>query len=122
MKISLLTAFFRRSTRPSATKIEGNGPLLRTVHCHTHGQQAEAFVCKHIFEGLLRRDRVGFFWSAEDPNHRCPDAWCVECDRRVSMTGGEWEGEALEHLQPKIMCCECYDVAKTFHMGGDPWS
>jgi hypothetical protein len=46
----------------------------------------------------------------------------LECEERVKLTGGEWEGEALEHLQPKVLCAECYDVARMFHTGGDPWS
>jgi hypothetical protein len=42
--------------------------------------------------------------------------------RRARATGGEWIDGALEHLQPKVLCGACYDVAKNFHMGGDPFS
>lgn len=41
---------------------------------------------------------------------------------RVRKTDGEWIDEALEHLQPKILCGLCYDLAREFHTGGNPWS
>lgn len=79
-------------------------------------------VCQHIAEGLMRRQRVGFFWTMHDPDNPRPDAWCIACNERNSATGGEWVGEALEHLQAKVLCGACYDLAKVFHMGGNPWS
>lgn len=51
-----------------------------------------------------------------------PDAWCTECEDRVRLTDGEWIAEAEANLEPKILCGACYDIAKIFHMGGDPWS
>jgi len=36
--------------------------------------------------------------------------------------GGEWVGEALSNLKPKVLCGSCYDLAKHFHSGGDPWA
>jgi hypothetical protein len=66
--------------------------------------------------------RVGFFWTTADPENPRPDAWCSACNDQVQVTGGEWVGEALKHLEPKVLCGACYDVAKIFHMGGDPWS
>jgi len=79
-------------------------------------------VCQHIAEDLIRRKQVGFFWTADDLNNSRPDAWCSACEERVRAAGGEWLDLALEHLQPKILCGICYDVAKQIHMGGDPWS
>jgi hypothetical protein len=90
--------------------------------CATHGEQQRTYVCQHIYAGLVARERVGFFWTADDPSNPRPDAYCTECEKRVQKTGGEWTGEALEHLQPKILCGLCYEVAKKFHMGGNPWS
>jgi hypothetical protein len=95
---------------------------MDTVECPTHGTAPEAFVCQHVASGLLQRERVGFFWTVDDPDNPHPDAWCLECEQRVRLTEGEWTGEALELLRPKLMCGRCYEVAKTFHMGGDPWS
>jgi hypothetical protein len=96
---------------------------VETIECEKHGATApRAYVCQHVAEGLLKRQRVGFFWTVEDPDNPYPDAWCAECENRVRETGGEWIGEALEHLKPEVMCGHCYEVAKVYHMGGDPWS
>src|SRR5215470_19542522 len=66
--------------------------------------------------------RGGFFWTIYDPDNPSPAAWCTACNDRVHATGGEWIGEALEHCQPQVLCGDCYDLAKHFHMGGDPWA
>jgi hypothetical protein len=95
---------------------------LASVVCQTHGVQEQTLVCQHIVDGLIERRRVGFFWSVEIPDALRPDAYCLECDKRVRITGGEWVGEALENLKPKALCGCCYDVAKIFHAGGNPWS
>lgn len=95
---------------------------METCQCATHGTQPQTLICQHIADGLFRRKRVGFFWSVEDPANPGPDAWCSACNERVRTTGGEWVGEALEHLEPKVLCGACYDLAKQFHMGGNPWS
>jgi hypothetical protein len=92
---------------------------MKRVRCATHGDQPQTFVCPHIVEGLANRERFGFFWSTVDPNDPMPDAWCLDCENRARLTGGEWVRIALEHLQPKVLCGECYDFAKVFHMGGD---
>ena len=71
----------------------------------------------------MQKQRVGFFWTIHDPGNPRPDAWCSGCLQRLEATGGdEWVGEALEHLNPQVLCGACYDIAKIFHMGGDPWS
>lgn len=95
---------------------------MADVQCSVHGLQQRTFVCQHVAEGLVSRTRVGFFWTEEYPDNPRPDAWCSACNGRVKATDGDWVGEALEHLKPKILCGACYDFAKTFHMGGDPRS
>ena len=92
-----------------------------TVQCATHGVQPEAFVCGHILSGLQHKTRVGFF-TARDPGNPHPDAWCTECNTRLSTCGGEWVGDAAEQLNATILCSACYDIAKIFHRGGNPWS
>jgi len=79
-------------------------------------------VCQHVAEGLSRHQRGGFFCAAGGPDNPRPDAWCAGCEERVKATAYEWVGLALEHLEPKVLCGACYDVAKRFHTGGDPWS
>lgn len=101
---------------------QNRGKPANTIQCDKHGEAAATFVCQHIVDGLFRHERLGFFWTVDDPGNPHPDAWCAECEERVKLTHGEWEGAALEHLKPKTLCSECYEVAKVFHMGGDPWS
>ncbi len=95
---------------------------MSTVQCATHGVTQQTLVCQHIVDGLHNRKRVGFFWTTDDPENPCPDAWCEACEKRVRRTGGDWVGAALRHLQPKVMCSHCYEIAKTFHGGGNPWA
>ena len=95
---------------------------MNTVGCDIHGSQQSTLVCQHIAESLLSHERVGFFWTTDDPENARPDAWCSSCEERVKATGGEWVDHALEHLQPKVLCGGCYDMAKQFHMGGNPWT
>src|SRR5256885_72238 len=95
---------------------------LPTIRCDAHGEQQQTFVCQHVAAGLLSKMRLGFFWSQHDPDNPRPDAWCLECEHRVRETGGEWVGEAGAQLQPEILCGGCYDLAKRFHMGENPWS
>jgi len=95
---------------------------MDTVICKAHGEQQQTFVCQHIAQGLFDKQRVGFFWTTYDPENPRPDAWCSACEERVKLTDGEWVGEAVENLKAKVLCGACYDAAKAFHMGGNPWS
>jgi len=90
---------------------------MKTVQCCTHGTQQATWVCQHILSGLIENTPVGFFWTTWQPDNPRPDAWCAECEVRSEAHGGEWTGEAEEHLQPKLLCGACYDSAKRFHMG-----
>lgn len=91
--------------------------MSTSVQCKIHRHGEETFVCQHIGAGLLRRQRVGFFWAADDTEVSRPDAWCSACNDRVARQGGEWEGEALAQLRAKLMCGHCYDEARLFHSG-----
>jgi hypothetical protein len=92
------------------------------IRCSVHGVQHKTYVCQHILNGLELRQRVGFFSTPDDPNPNRPDAWCADCRKRVMAAGGEWVGEALEHLGLRVLCGACSDIAKQFHTGGDPWA
>ena len=91
---------------------------MDTVECSKHGTQKATYVCGHILDGLRRRERVGFF-TADDAQGS--DAWCSACEDRFNKAGG-WVGEAEAQLRLSLLCLSCYDVARKFHTGGDPWS
>jgi hypothetical protein len=95
---------------------------MAIAKCPIHGSQPATLVCQHIVQGLAEKKHVGFWWSVEDPSSLRPDACCTACNERVKKTDGEWTGEILEQASPQTLCGGCYDVAKVFHMGGDPWS
>ena len=94
---------------------------MERIQCSVHGTQDKTFVCQHIADGLIARRRVGFFWTTDDPDNPRPDACCTDCSARVAANGGEWVGEAREHLKPKVLCAACYDLAKQFSQGWRPF-
>ena len=95
---------------------------MPTAKCPVHGAQQATLVCQHIASGLSNKKRVGFFWTIHDPGNVRPDAWCSACNGRLDVTDGKWIGDAAEHAKPQVLCGVCFDMAKVFHMGGDPWS
>lgn len=95
---------------------------MERIQCNVHGTQDETYVCQHIADGLAARKRVGFFWTTEQLDNPRPDAYCTDCNTRAAANGGEWVGDAMEHLNPQVLCGACYDLAKQFHMGGNPWA
>jgi hypothetical protein len=89
-----------------------------TVQCTVHGTQKIPYVCGHILDGLRQRERVGFFTADAEPQS---DAWCTACEERFTASGG-WVGEAKQQLRLSVICGACYDLAKKFHTGSDPWA
>jgi len=87
----------------------------RTVDCERHGSQPAAFVCQHVAQSLISRERVGFFWPRDTEEER-PDAWCSACNERVAQSDGEWVGSAAEHLGAKLLCGRCYDEARGLNL------
>lgn len=66
MKLTILPAFLLMLSQHAAAKRNSGDEAPQLVHCEEHGPQPEAFVCQHIVKGLVQRNPVGFFWSAED--------------------------------------------------------
>ena len=120
--VERLSDFFASIRRQPSPVMQSQMAETGTVRCDLHGVQQETFVCQHIAQGMVTRTRVGFFWTIDDPDNPRPDAWCEVCEERIRATGGEWIGEAEAQAEPKLLCGACYDLAKKFHTGGDPWS
>jgi hypothetical protein len=71
-------------------------------------------VCGHIVRSLQDRQPRGFFWAIEG-DQEYPDAWCAECNERLSAAGGEWS-EALEaDAQVRVLCARCYETARALN-------
>jgi hypothetical protein len=84
---------------------------IEYIECCEHGKQQETYVCQHTVESLKDGQPRGFCWSIEQPENPRPDAWCSECEDLVNKNG-EWEGEAEEFSNVKILCGVCYDSVK----------
>ena len=78
----------------------------RTVHCARHGDNREAFMCKHLLHG----DGLGFFYDADDVSNPHPDGWCSQCER----IRGESEEFTSEYFRAtfKLVCGACYEEVK----------
>lgn len=87
------------------------------VECAEHGAQPETRVCQHIAGSLKTGKPVGFYWSY-DGDQENPDAWCADCNDRLENCGGEWQGEAEEHLGVTTLCASCYFDVRRLCLGG----
>ena len=84
----------------------------RTVHCGRHGDNREAFMCKHLLEG----SNLGFFWDTDDASNPYPDAWCSECERVLGESKEFDDGYARSVIE--LVCGACYEEIKARHVGG----
>lgn len=89
----------------------------RTIECHQHGLQHEAFVCTHIASSLRTGAPVGFHWSVEDKGLH-PDAWCSLCEEARLVAGGDWTQEVEKTLGVTLLCGLCYEAAKDIWLLG----
>jgi len=78
----------------------------RIVHCDRHGDNTEAFMCKH----LLHERGLGFFCDEEDSLNPYPDAWCSDCDK-VRGESGEFADE-YARTTFRLVCGACYEEIK----------
>jgi hypothetical protein len=83
----------------------------RTVHCETHGDQLETFICNHVVQSLDTSTPVGFWW-AEDPGNFRPDAWCTACNDVLREEGGQWNERSESVADLRLLCGKCYDRAR----------
>jgi hypothetical protein len=94
---------------------------VELIDCDIHGKQQQTFVCCHTVDSLKDNQPRGFWWSVEQPENPRPDAWCSECENLVNKHG-EWEGEAEDFADIRIICGSCYDNAKVLNFPvKNPW-
>ncbi len=75
------------------------------IHCHTHGEAFEAFVCKHLV-GTENKSWFSVEPTKDDP---WPDSWCEECHQDF-LKEGEWNDISSEKLEAKLVCHHCYEI------------
>lgn len=76
-----------------------------TVHCDTHGETQQTFVCSH-----LAKESHGLGFHHEDLTDESPypDAWCDDCEVIRAAHGG-WTDESQELITIKLICSGCYE-------------
>jgi len=78
------------------------------IHCNTHGETEETFVCSHLTEGTAG---LGFHRDEPSEDKPFPDAWCDDCDL-IFQTHGGWNDESAKLLTVRLLCSGCYEMAR----------
>ena len=82
------------------------------VHCERHGENREAFMCKHLLQGT----RLGFFFDVADSGNPYPDAWCPSCEQ-VRKRSGVFDDD-YARTTFKLVCGACYEEIKGKNLTG----
>ena len=79
-----------------------------TIHCDTHGEAAQAFVCSHLVG-----ETTGLGFNRDDPSEEepFPDAWCDDCEIIRSAHNG-WDDVPDELCKVVLLCSACYERAR----------
>jgi hypothetical protein len=82
--------------------------MPNTIHCNTHGETQETFVCSHLTEGTS-----GLGFNRDEPleDKPFPDAWCDDCDL-IFETHGGWNEETEKLVKIRLLCSGCYEMAR----------
>jgi hypothetical protein len=80
----------------------------KKVHCGTHGESEESYVCVH-----LTGESAGLGFNGDKPTRRkpYPDAWCDNCEIIRAAHDG-WTDEAQELCKITLLCSGCYERAR----------
>jgi len=79
--------------------------MPNTVHCHSHGECEETFVCIHLTEGSAA---LGFNRAEPTEEDPFPDAWCNDCDLILEANQG-WNEESEKLIEIRLLCSGCYE-------------
>ena len=79
-----------------------------TVHCETHGETPQTFVCTHLIG-----ESSGLGFNRKDPSEQepFPDAWCDNCEIIRAEHGG-WDDVPEDLCKIVLLCSECYERAR----------
>jgi hypothetical protein len=82
--------------------------VSKTIHCHSHGENQQAFVCIH-----LTGESSGLGFNRDEPSegNEYPDAWCDNCELiQAAHTG--WDGVPEGLCEIVVICSECYERSR----------
>lgn len=79
-----------------------------TIHCPTHGETQETFVCSHLTE-----DSAGLGFNRDEPSEDdpFPDALCDDCDLILEAHGG-WNDQSEGLIEIRLICSWCYERSR----------
>jgi hypothetical protein len=79
-----------------------------TIHCETHGDSEQAFICIH-----LTGESSGLGFNRDDPSedHPFPDAWCDNCEIIREAHDG-WDDVPTGLCKIVAICAECYERSR----------
>ena len=86
----------------------GQKLMANIIHCNTHGDTEESFVCSHLAE---RMAGLGFNRNEPSDEKPFPDAWCDDCNL-IFETHGGWNDESEKLVSIKVLCSSCYELAR----------
>ncbi len=79
--------------------------MSETVHCDTHGETEQTFVCSHLAEPS---HGLGFHRDVPSDDDAFPDAWCDACELIRAAHDG-WTDAAQKLVSIKLICSGCYE-------------
>jgi hypothetical protein len=85
-------------------------PDHQILECEEHGDQAPAYVCRHLLKDG-KRHPLGLFEADYDPDTNQPTeyrmAWCKGCDD-ILHSEREWSESATAFAGPVSICGACF--------------
>jgi hypothetical protein len=93
----------------SPLSLHHKSSMADTIHCDTHGDRQNAYVCSHLLG-----DSAGLGFNRAEPTgeNPSPDAWCDDCELIHAAHGGEWTDEAQALVKISVLCSGCYNSAR----------
>ena len=82
--------------------------MADTIHCHTHGDCDQTFVCSHLTESTAG---LGFNCAESSDDDRFPNAWCDNCDLICQAHNG-WNDESEGLIEVRMLCSRCYELSR----------
>lgn len=82
--------------------------MAETVHCDTHGETQQTFVCDHL---AGHSTGLGFNTDALTEENPFPDAWCDDCEIIREAHGG-WNDESEKLTEIVLLCSGCYQRSR----------
>ncbi len=92
------------------------------IICEEHGESTMAYVCTHIYSAK-DDEVVGFYQSYIDLlNDEVYEynAWCKDCDERLSQAGNEWNDLLEKQADIKTVCLSCFENFKDKQLSLNP--